>query len=164
MRQRHKNRLITSLLVLAAFVSGAALPDLTAGASLGDDGIVRSRSVYSFNETIERLTKDVASKGIMTFSVIDQAKLAKDAGLTVIPSTLLVFGNPALGTQFIVARSQAGLDWPVRLLVQQDAKGEVWISYTDFGWIARRHRIEGSKAFATATGVIAEIASSVTRK
>jgi uncharacterized protein (DUF302 family) len=163
MRRQHGNSQIVSL-ALAAFVGGAALTGLMAGASPTDDGIVRSKSVYPFNETIERLSKDVAAKGIMTFLVIDQAKLAKDVGLSVIPSTLLVFGNPALGTQFVAARPQAGLDWPVRLLVQQDAKGDVWISYTDFGWIARRHRVEDNKAFATATGVIAAIASSVTRK
>ena len=31
------------------------------------------------------------------------------------PSTLLVFGNPALGIQFVTSNPVAGLDWPVRL-------------------------------------------------
>ena len=50
----------------------------------------------------------------------------KDVGLAMIGPTLLEFGNPPLGTQFITARAEAGLDWPVRLLVTQDDKGEVW--------------------------------------
>jgi len=151
-------------LLLAAIVVGALQPQLRAAPRAGDDGIIRNKSAYSFSDTVERISKDVASKGIMMFSVIDQAKLAKDAGLRIVPSTLLVFGNPALGTQFIAAKPEAGLDWPVRLLVQQDAKGAVWVSYTDFAWTARRHGIEGEKAFVTASGVIAAIVSSVAAK
>jgi len=90
------------------------------------------KSIYPFAETIERLKKDIAAKGIRFFSEIDQTKLAADAGIKLDPSTLLVFGNPPLGTQFIAANPNAGLDWPVRLLVTQDGSGAVWAVYTDF--------------------------------
>jgi uncharacterized protein (DUF302 family) len=129
------------------------------------DGVVRVKSVYSQAETISRLKKAVASKGIMFFSEIDQSKLAAKAGIKIAPSTLLVFGNPPLGTQFLSSNPASGLDWPVRLLVHQDAKGEVWAVYTDFGWIARRHRIEDrTKEFDKASQVIAAITSSVRAK
>jgi len=65
-----------------------------AARAAGDDGIVRIKSAYSMPETIKRLKKDVADKGIMFFDEIDQSKLAADAGVTLRPSTLLVFGNP----------------------------------------------------------------------
>src|SRR6188472_3745833 len=77
-----------------------------------DDGIVRIKSAYSMPETIKRLKKDVADKGIMFFDEIDQSKLAADAGVTLRPSTLLVFGNPPLGTLFLTSNPAAGLDWP----------------------------------------------------
>ena len=64
--------------------------------------------------------------------MIYQAKLAHESGIDLKPSTLIIFGNPPLGTQFIEARPEAGLDWPVRLLVYADAKGQVWMAYTDF--------------------------------
>ena len=131
--------------------------------AFAQDGVIRVKSAYPLAETIARLKQDVAAKGIRFFDEIDQSKLAADAGIKVLPSTLLVFGNPPLGTQFIAARPEAGLDWPVRLLVQQNDKGEVWAVYTDFGWIARRHGISGeaAKPFQTASGVIASITSSV---
>jgi len=74
-----------------------------------------------------------------------------------------VFGNPPLGTLFIKANQLAGLDWPVRVLVLQDDKGDVWAAYTDFGWIAERHGVAGADAdsFRKASGVIASITSSV---
>ena len=59
---------------------------------------------------------------------------------------LVEFGNPPLGVQFLTATPYAGLDWPVRMLVFADADGLVWIAYTDFAFIARRHHIEDRDA------------------
>ena len=67
---------------------------------------MRVKSIYPFAETVERLKKDIATKGIRFFSEIDQASLAADAGVKIEPSTLLVFGNPPLGTQFIAANQE----------------------------------------------------------
>jgi hypothetical protein len=70
-----------------------------------------------------------------------------------------------LGTQFITANANAWLDWPVRLLVYENEKGEVWTAYTDFDWIARRHGIENRKdQFKMASSVISSITSSVKTK
>jgi uncharacterized protein (DUF302 family) len=131
----------------------------------GNDGIVTVKSAYSLGETVERLKKDIADKGIKFFDEIDQSKLAADAGIKLRPSILLVFGNPPLGTQFITANANAGLDWPVRLLVYENEKGEAWTAYTDFDWIARRHGIENRKdQFKMASSVIASIILSVKAK
>jgi uncharacterized protein (DUF302 family) len=130
-----------------------------------ENGIVKTKSAYPMQETIARITKDVETKGIKLFDVIDQAKLAKEAGVDIRPSTLIVFGNPPLGTQFLSAKPESGLDWPVRLLVFEDDKGEVWTAYTDFKWIARRHGIKNrGPQFMKASEVIASITSSVTAR
>jgi uncharacterized protein (DUF302 family) len=116
-------------------------------------------------QTIERLKRDIADKGIMFFQEVDQAKLAADAGIALRPSTLLIFGNPPLGTQFITSNPNSGLDWPVRLLVFEDADGAVWTAYTDFAWIARRHKISDRGAqFKMASEVIASITSSIEKQ
>ncbi|MBX3503075.1 MAG: DUF302 domain-containing protein [Alphaproteobacteria bacterium] len=125
-------------------------------------GVIATRSAFGVAETVERLKKDIAAKGIVFFQEIDQAALAGKAGIALKPSVLLIFGNPPLGTQFITAAPQAGLDWPVRMLVYRDAAGQVWIAYSDFDWIARRHGITDRGAqFRMATEVAASIASSV---
>ena len=142
---------------------------LTASSSVvtraGNDGIVCVNSAYPFGVTIDRLKKDIADKGIKFFSEIDQSKLAGDAGIKLRPSVLLIFGNPPLGTQFITANPNAGLDWPVRLLVFENDKGEVWTVYTDFDWIARRHGIKSrGDQFKMASTVIGSITTSVKAK
>src|ERR671925_164535 len=108
------------LVRLAKYASALALASALypIAASAQEDGVVRVKSAYSMPETIARLKRDVAAKGIMFFGEVDQSALASKAGITIRPSTLLMFGNPPLGTLFINAKPEAGLDWPVRLLVQ----------------------------------------------
>ena len=132
---------------------------------VGADGIVKVKSAYPFAETIKRIESDIAAKNIKHFINVDQSKLAADAGIALRPSTLIVFGNPPLGTQFITSNPLAGLDWPVRLLVSQDDDGQVFAAYTDFTWIAHRHAITDRDAqFKMASQVIASITSSVAAK
>jgi uncharacterized protein (DUF302 family) len=151
--------------IAASFVALGAGASLARSASLEGEGVVSVKSAYAFDETIERLKADIADKKIMLFDVIDQAKLASGAGIELRPSTLLVFGNPPLGVQFLTSNPAAGLDWPVRLLVTEDAQGQVSAIYTDFAWIARRHGIDNrAAAFKMASDVIASIVSSVTSK
>ncbi len=159
---RYVRAVLAAGFVLAVWFAASAW---AAGPPLDGDGVVSVRSAYPMGETVERLRRDVADKHIMFFGAIDQAKLAADAGIALRPSTLLLFGNPALGAQFLTANPAAGLDWPVRLLVTEDATGAVWASYTDFAWIARRHGItDRDAAFRMASEVAASIASSVARK
>jgi len=155
MRLRH------SLAGIALALIVTASPHVSARAD-EQDGIIKVKSAYPVAETVARIKKDIADKGIRFFMEIDQSRLAADAKIALRPSTLLVFGNPPLGTQFITANPLAGLDWPVRLLVTQDANGTVWAAYTDFAWIAQRHRITDRAAqFKMATEVVRSITSTV---
>jgi len=134
------------------------------GRQMFENGIVRVKSAYPFNETIDRIKQDIAAKGIMFFFAVDQSTLASEAGIKLRPSTLLVFGNPALGSQFITSNPNAGIDWPVRLLVSQDETGAVWTVYNDFQYIARRHGItDRDAAFQKASEVITSITSGVAK-
>ena len=154
---------------IAATLSLATALALSTGAfavesqpSVGADGIVKVKSAYPFAETIKRIEADIAAKNIKHFINVDQSKLAADAGIALRPSTLIIFGNPPLGTQFITSNPLAGLDWPVRLLVSQDDDGQVFAAYTDFTWIAHRHAITDRDAqFKMASQVIASITSRV---
>ena len=156
---------------LAAFCIGTILFLLTTVAEAqsvngaGDDGLVRVRSAYPVDETVARMRQDIAAKGITFFQEVDQARLAAGAGIALRPSTLIVFGNPPLGAQFLTANPYSGLDWPVRVLVLQEADGSVWVAWTDFAWIARRHHIgDRQPQFAMATSVVESITSTIRAK
>jgi len=156
---------------LAALCIGTILLLLTTVAdaqsvnAAGDDGLVRVRSAYPVDETVARMRQDIAAKGITFFQEVDQAQLAAGAGIALRPSTLIVFGNPPLGAQFLTANPYSGLDWPVRVLVLQEADGSVWVAWSDFAWIARRHGIgDRQQQFAMATSVVESITSTIRAK
>ncbi len=152
----------TATLGAALFGLAAASAHAAEGGPVRGPGVAVWRSAKDFGTTVERSQQDVRAKGIRLFDVIDQAKLAAEAGIALRPSTLLVFGNPPLGIQFLTANPLSGLDWPVRMLVFEDERKAVWIACTDFAWIARRHGItDRDAAFAMATKVVASIVSSV---
>src|SRR3954471_1548904 len=157
----HLTNLAASLLLLLMLLSAAT----SVARADSDDGVIRVKSAVPMSEAIARIKADIAAKGIRFFIEIDQSKLAAEAGIKLRPSTLLVFGNPPLGTQFITSNPNAGLDWPVRLLLTQDDNGDVWAIWTDFGWIAKRHNIRDRTAqFEMATKVVGSITSTITRR
>jgi uncharacterized protein (DUF302 family) len=161
-----KSAVFAALLALLAVGQPAAIFAQThvkpVGAATPANGIVRIRSAYTFDETVARLKADIASKGITFFLEVDQTRLASDAGIKLRPSKLLIFGNPGLGSHFVTANPDAGIDWPVRLLVSQADDGSVHAVYTDFAYIARRHQIHDRRdEFAMASKVITSITSAV---
>ncbi|MGK9204409.1 DUF302 domain-containing protein [Sinorhizobium meliloti] len=151
-----------AMLSAALLTTMTALTQVSTAEATDRDGIVTVKSRYSVSETVNRIKRSAEDKGITLFGVIDQAKLGNAAGNEVRPSRLVMFGNPALGTTFITANPLAGLDWPVRVLVYQEKDGSVYAAYTDFDWIAKRHRISNRKGeFAMASQVIEAVTSIV---
>ena len=149
-------------LILAAVLATASAPALAAPAPPppADSGVIRIASTHSVDETVARVKADVAAKGVHFFSEIDQSELGKAANVPVRHSVLVQFGNPPLGLQFLTATPYAGLDWPVRMLVFEDADGGVWIAYTDFRYIGRRHHMANrDPQLKMASQVAASIAS-----
>jgi uncharacterized protein (DUF302 family) len=160
---RTMNSRIAVITVALAAASISAL--ISCANAQSSDGVIRVKSAHDVGETVKILQRDIAAKGIKFFNEIGQAKLAADAGIQLRPSILLTFGNPPLGVQFLTANPFAGLDWPVRMLVLQDADGQVWIAYTDFAYIGRRHHItDRPDQLLMASQVAASIAASAQEK
>lgn len=128
-------------------------------------GVLRLPSANGFDDTIARLKADVQAKGIRFFDAIDQSALGTMAGLKIRRSTLILFGNPPLGVQFLQSNPYAGLDWPVRMLVVEQADGSVWVAWTDFQFIAKRYSIvDKAQQFKMAGEVAESIAAAATTR
>jgi len=133
-----------SVMLAAAGPAFAASTPTTAAEHAA--GILRAPSSHSVEDTVARIKTAVEAKGIKYFVAIDQQQLGAAANLPIRKSTLVLFGNPPLGVQFIQANPYAGLDWPVRMLVRETADGKTEIAYTDFAFIGQRYRIAGKDA------------------
>jgi uncharacterized protein (DUF302 family) len=64
-------------------------------------------SPRSVPATVSRLTGILSAKGMKVFAVIDQSDQARDAGLQLRETTLVIFGNPAAGTPVMDAAAIA---------------------------------------------------------
>ena len=151
--------MVAIMAVLPPLVVSSAAEMLTMVAPSAE-GILRLRSAHSVQETVRLLKSAVEAKGIHFFDAIDQHALAEGANLKIGQSTLVIFGNPPLGVQFLQANRYAGLDWPVRVLVTEEADGSVWLAWTDFAWLARRYGINDKDTqLHMATDVAATLAA-----
>ncbi len=149
--------------VLSPIIVGPAQAAIPVSAAPAE-GVIKQRSDYGFDETIVRVKADIASKGIRFFDEIDQTKLGESANLPLNRSTLLLFGNPPLGVQFLQSNPVAGLDWPVRMLVTQDDDGTVWVSWTDFKFVANRYQLKDRDAQIKMASEVSASIASATRK
>lgn len=148
--------LLATALVVSATAAEARDAAPTAPAPAANTaGVVRIRSNHGFDETVARLKSAIAAKGVRFFDALDQQALGKDANLTIGKSVIVRFGNPPLGVQFLQANRYAGLDWPVRMLVVEEADGSVWLAWTDFGWMAKRYGITTQDAQFKMAGEVA---------
>lgn len=111
-----------------------------------DDRIVTEADVVtkfsheSVADTVAKLTAMIAAKGMRLFAVIDQAAEARQAGLTLRETTLVIFGSPAAGTPVMEAAPLSALDLPLKVLVWADG-GQTNVSYYAPAAVAARHRL-----------------------
>ncbi|MDH5327269.1 MAG: DUF302 domain-containing protein [Gammaproteobacteria bacterium] len=106
-----------------------------------DNGLITKKSKYSATETLDRLSNVLKKKGINIFARVSHKKNAEGVNLKLRPTELLIFGNPKLGTHFFTSRQTAGIDLPMKALAWEDADGQVWLTYNDPAYIAKRHGI-----------------------
>jgi uncharacterized protein (DUF302 family) len=127
-------------------------------------GLVTIQSRYTLKETTQRLETTVKSKGMTVFAHIDHAAGAAEAGMTLRPTDLLIFGSPKGGTPLMQSAQTIGIDLPLKALVWEDAEGHVWLSYNDPAWVVRRHGgAAGVEAAVQAmTGALKAIATKAT--
>ena len=111
--------MITRMVVTVSgtLIAGLLLFTLASPRADNEDGVVRVKSAYPLAETVNRLKKDVADKGIMFFSEIDQSELAAKAGIKLLPlvmsgrSILILIGLRAGTTLKIAGMPSRWLRW-----------------------------------------------------
>jgi len=106
--------------------------------STDERGVVTKLSPRSVADTTTRMTDILAAKGVKLFTVIDQSAEARQVGLQLRDTTLVIFGNPQAGTPVMAASPMAALDLPLKVLVWDDG-GQTKVSYYAPAELAARH-------------------------
>jgi uncharacterized protein (DUF302 family) len=125
---------------LTSFAAATALTlGLTAAMPTFAADLLTKTSPHSVEDTVDRLEAAVTEAGATVFARVDHAAGAEKTGLALRPTTLLIFGNPALGTPAMIDGQTAGLDLPLRVLAYADADGVVQVTYHDPASLAQDH-------------------------
>ena len=104
-------------------------------------GIVNRASSYGVTETVDRLLALFQSTGMKIFARIDQQLEAQAVGLSMLPTCVLIFGDPRVGTALMNQFPSLALDWLLKVLVWQYISGSVWDSYYSGGYLQQRHSL-----------------------
>ncbi|HVW54929.1 MAG TPA: DUF302 domain-containing protein [Rhizobiaceae bacterium] len=100
--------------------------------------IVEHASSLPFDETVERLAQIITGAGMTIFARIDHAANARDAGMTMPPATVLIYGNAKGGTPVMLAAPLAALDLPLRVLVRERKDGTAAIVFHPIATLLRQ--------------------------
>ncbi len=109
-------------------------------------GVVIRSSGAAFDDTVTRLISTIEGRGLRVFDVIDHAAAAVEAGLSLRPTRVVVFGSPAAGTPLMVDHPVLALELPLRILVWQDDDGQTWLSYLEPQALAERFGVPAGQA------------------
>lgn len=119
--------MLKPLVLISALLIG--LVPLAHSGENGANMLIKSHSAFDYQQTRERLLKAISDNGLVLFGEFDHTKAAHNVGLTMPPTTVLVFGNPKGGTPLMLAHPDLALDLPFRVLISQLPDGQVDVSY-----------------------------------
>ena len=102
--------------------------------------VVTKLSPRPVADTVSKLTGMINAKGMKLFAAIDQSAEARQVGLSLRETVLVLFGSPAAGTPVMAAAPLAALDLPLKVLVWDD-EGQTKVSYYAPAALAARHHL-----------------------
>ncbi len=141
-------------------VAGLLLTELEAN-TVSEIGLATIATSHTVSETVDRLEKALKAREITVFARIDHAAGAASVAMPLRPTELLIFGSPRGGTPLMQSNQTVGIDLPLKILVWQDSGGQVWLTYTDPIWFARRHHL--SSAMDANVGALRLLLESLTK-
>ena len=102
------------------------------------DAIVEHVGLHGFDATLARLTAAIDRAGLHLFARIDHAAGAREVGLDMPPTTVLIYGHPKGGTPIMLATPTVALDLPLRVLVREREDGNTVVAFHPAGASLRR--------------------------
>ena len=106
-----------------------------------DSQFFTAKSEYDFKQTVGRLKKNFKANNIAIFAEIDHAKAAKKSQENLLPATVLVVGNPKVGTRLMQENPKTAIELPLKVLVYEE-NGVVWVRYKFVSLLVSEYKLE----------------------
>jgi uncharacterized protein (DUF302 family) len=115
---------------------------LFASLACADSGIISIKSSHDVKITADRLENILRAKGMVVFIRVNHTEGAQKVGKTLRPTEVIIFGNPKIGTPLMQCSQSVAIDLPQKALIWEDKMGQVWLSYNNPKYLAKRHGIK----------------------
>ena len=99
---------------------------------------------HSVKDAVVRLETQLKARDIPLFAEFDHKANAVGAGLAMPEATVLVFGNPAVGTKLMLEASTLALDLPLRILAREEGDKRL-LTYRDSRASGRERGLDEGK-------------------
>lgn len=133
--------LLASLLISMLAINVFAQDSDSNEDDMMNDGLLTVQSNYSFDETVATAQQILEEEGFGIPLVLDHSANAASVDLELPPTTLIIFGNPMVGTSLMQESRSMAIDLPQKFLVWEDDAGNVYITYNDPLYLANRHGV-----------------------
>jgi uncharacterized protein (DUF302 family) len=130
---------IARALILRALALAAISITLAPAVDAAESGLISKESRHSVPDTVARFERAVKARdadGWVVFTELDHAAAATGIGLALKPRTVIVFGNPKLGTPAMQKAPTLAIDLPMKAIVWQDDQDKVWLTYNSADYLA----------------------------
>lgn len=92
--------------------------------------------------SVKKLHTLIKAQALTLFETIDHQANAHTVKMNLKPETLVVFGNPKMGTVLMNCNPSMGLDLPLRILVSTNYEGLTTFTYTNPEYWSLKHNIK----------------------
>ncbi len=140
------------------------LKSMMSGSGDRSNGLIQLKSNFSIEETTARIESSLTERNLVLVAKVDHAANAKLVKLELRPTRLFIFGNAKTGTPLMQCNQNVGIDLPMKALLWQDARGQVWFGYNDPQYLKDRHQLKQcDREIDAATQAMKALATAVTR-
>merc|ERR1711970_618660 len=110
---------------------------------VNDESVMRKEVAGGVEEAVERIKAKLEEKGFNIFTTVDHSTNAAGGGLELRPTTVIIFGNPNVGTKLMQCAQEYAIDLPQKVLVYEDMEGKVWAAINNQEYLADKHGAMG---------------------
>ncbi|RDU64987.1 hypothetical protein CQA53_07025 [Helicobacter didelphidarum] len=116
------------------------------------------KSKYDFETTLGNVKSEIEKLQINIFAEYKHSDNAEKAGVKLNPTSVIVFGNPKVGTTLMQENQKIAIELPLRMNIYQNDKNEVFVNFIELGEIAKKYKIKNTQTITKMSNMLESIA------
>ncbi len=128
-----------------------------------NQGLITKTGSESVEKTVGKAVHLLKSKGLRVFEVVRHHKGALSVGIQMPETVLIIFGNPKLGSLFMLESPSMAIDLPLKLLIKKGRNSHTEISYNSPLYLKKRHHLKESAALKKMTKALNKITDALVK-